>query len=234
MDAQVHEMRIFAAKQGWSIVDTYLMPETRSSDLDRAPEYQRMLEDAKAKRWDVLLCHKLDRLGRDRDMVVLFKAKLRKQGIEIKSVVENLSDSIEHRMLEQIYEVFSDFYAKNLGNETRKGHRQLTRQGYWKGGQPAWGLQTVEVDVGAKTPRKRLAPCPVRGPLMVEVFKRVAQGEPPELVRRWVANQTSEPEWKPQAFYARIHNPIYYGRLEYAGGLRGFGEIPLSQLLTKK
>lgn len=216
MDAQVFEMEAFCSREGLDIIDRYLMPEVRSSDLDKAPEFQRMLDDAKAKKWKVLLCHKLDRLGRDRDMVVMFKAALRKKGIEIRSVVENLSDSIEHRMLEQIHEVFSDYYARNLGNETRKGHRQLVRQGYWKGGLPAWGLTVEAVDhPGAKKPRKRLAACPVRGPIMAEVFARVAKGDPPEQVRRWVANQTSETEWKPQAFYARIHNPIYYGRLEY-------------------
>lgn len=215
LDAQVFEMEEFAKKQGWLVVDRYLMPEVRSTDLEKAAEYQRLIDDAKAKKWQVLLCHKLDRLGRDRDMVVMFKAGLRRKGIEIKSVVENLSDSMADRMMEQIHEVFSDYYAKNLGNETRKGHRQLTRQGYWKGGQPAWGLMTEEVDIGAKRPRQRLKACPVRGPLMVIVFEKVAAGETPEKVRRWVANQTSDAEWTPQAFYARIHNPVYYGRLEY-------------------
>lgn len=215
IEAQVYEMEAHCAKLGWEIVERYMLPEVRSADLDKAPEFQRMIEDAKAKRFKTLLCHKLDRLGRDREMVVLFKAGLRRQGIEIRSVIENLSDSLEDRMLEGMIELFSDYYSKNLGVETRKGHRQLVRQGFWRGGTPPWGLTTEVVDSGGKKPHKRLVACPVRGPLMVEVFRRMAAGETPEKIRRWVANQTSDAEWQPQSFYARIHNPTYYGRLEY-------------------
>lgn len=214
MDAQLAEMEAFALKQGWEIVDRYLMPEVRSSELDRAPEFQRMLDDAKQKRWKLLLCHKLDRLGRDREMVVMFKAQLRRQGIEIRSVVENLSDTIEHRMLEGMFELFADYYAKNLGQETRKGHRQLTREGFWKGGAPAWGYITEKTQTGAKREHSKLVPCPIRAPIMAEVFRRFAAGEPAKKVLRWIANTTGEP-WKPAALYARLKNPIYYGRLEY-------------------
>lgn len=221
IDAQVAEMDAFAAKQGWEVVERYLLPETRSSELDRSTEYCRMLDDAKAKKWQVLLCHKLDRLGRDRDMVVLFKATVRRLGIEIRSVVENLSDSMEHRMLEGMFELFADYYAKNLGQETRKGHRQLVRQGCWKGGPVAWGLTTEERNTGGKKSHKHLVACPVRGPILVEVFQRVAAGETPELVRRWVANKVGEEQWTPQTFYARIKNPVYHGRIEY--GRTSFG-----------
>ena len=131
LDAQFAEMEQFCAKQpGWEIVERYTLPETRSTELERSPEFARMLDDARAKKWKTLLCHKLDRLGRDRELVVITKAQLRKIGIEIRSVVENLSDSMEHRMLEGMFELFADFTAKNIGQETKKGHRQLTRGGF--------------------------------------------------------------------------------------------------------
>lgn len=214
MDAQLAEMEAFATRQGWEIADRYLMPEVNSSDLARSPEFQRMLDDAKAKRWKLLLCHKLDRLGRDREMVVMFKAQLRRQGIEIRSVVENLSDSMEHRLLEGMYELFADHFRQNLASETRKGHRQLTREGYWKGGKPPYGYVAQPVEAGKRS-RTRLVPCPKQGPVMEEVYRRIAAGESPGLVLRWVAIKTGEPVWQSQTLYARVRNPIYYGRLEY-------------------
>ena len=217
LEAQITEMEAFCQKNSWEIVDRYLLPEVRSADLDRTPEYIRMLDDAKAKpkKWEMLLCHKLDRLGREREAVVLMKATLRRRGVEIRSVVENLSDSMQDRMLEGMVELFADYYARNLGQETKKGHRQLTRQGYWKGGPPAFGLTTEEVQIEGGRTRKKLTAHPLQGPIMADVFRRTAAGESPKLIRRWVANSLGEEMWTGAAFLERIKNPVYYGLIEY-------------------
>ena len=213
LDAQVFEMEAFAKREGWEIADRYMLPETRSSELERCPEWERMIEDARAKRWSVLLVHKLDRLGRDRELVVITKASLRKQGIDIRSVVENLSDSIEHRMLEGVFELFSDFYSKNLGQETKKGHKQLVRQGFWTGGAVPWGCAIETVDCGNKS-HKRLIPHPERANVVRSVFHQLAHGALSTDVIDWVERQTGE-RWPRATFYTRIKNPIYYGRIEY-------------------
>jgi site-specific DNA recombinase len=93
-----------------------------------------MMRDARHKQFDLLLVHELDRLGRDRELAVLTKATLRRRGIQVQSVVENLSDSTQDRMFEGMMELFSDFYSQNLAEETRKGQRPLVRNGLWAGG----------------------------------------------------------------------------------------------------
>lgn len=214
IDAQLHEMEAHAAKQGWEVAARYMLPETRSCDLEKSAEWEKMMAAAKAREWTVLLLHKLDRLGRDRDMVVMTKALLRRQGVEIRSVVENLNDSIEHRMLEGVFEIFSDFYARNLGNETKKGHRQLVRQGFWTGGTVPYGL-ALEVVEGGKKPHKRLIACPHRADVVRTAFAMLANGKSSADILDWIEATTGEPRWNIATFYTRIRNPIYYGRLEY-------------------
>lgn len=211
--AQLHEMQQYVAEREWTVVARYSLPETSSSDIERSAEFQQMLADAKAKRFDVLVLHKLDRLGRDREMATLTKAHLRRLGIEIRSVVENLGDGVMDRMMEGMLELFSDFYRSNLGQETRKGHKQLTRDGLWRGGTVPWGLAVEEVPGGRRT-HKRLIVDPVRGPVMLAVFEGLAAGVPTPELLDLVESRTGE-RWHPASFYTRVRNPVYAGRISY-------------------
>lgn len=133
LEAQISEMERFSAGQGWTVSHRYLLPETRSADVKSAPEFQEMLAAAKRREFQVLLVHKLDRFGRNREDAVVYKSLLRRQGIQVRSVAENLGDGIFDRLIEGILEVVAEFYPLNLGQETRKGQAQLTRNGLFRG-----------------------------------------------------------------------------------------------------
>lgn len=215
LNAQVAEMEKFAyaAERQWEIVARYSLPEVSSDQIERSPEFLQMLADARAKRFDVLLLHKLDRLGRDREVAVMVKAHLRRMGVEIRSVVENFGDGLMDRMMEGFVELFADFYRGNLAEETKKGQRQLVREGWWRGGKVPWGLALEEVEGGKRTYR-RLIPDPVRGPLMVGVFEQLAAGGRLRDILAFVQEKTGE-VWPPPTFYSRVRNPVYKGVLEY-------------------
>lgn len=213
LNAQLAEMERYAAERSWDVVVRYQLPEIASHNLERAPEFLQMLADARAKKFNVLLLHKLDRLGRDREFAVMVKAHLRRMGVEIRSVVEDLGDGIMDRMMEGFVELFADFYRANLAEETKKGQRQLIRSGWWRGGKVPFGLALEEV-TGANRTFQRLIPCPQRGPVMIQVFERLAAGGRLRDILQYVEAQTGE-KWPPPTFYSRIKNPVYKGVLEY-------------------
>lgn len=213
LEAQVTEMERYCQERGWEIAVRYLLSETKSSDVEKSAEFQQMLDDARHKRFNVLLVHKLDRFGRDRETAVIYKAHLRRAGIKVVSVVENLGDSKMDRAMEGMLEVFNDMYRQNLAEETRKGHRQRTRNGYWTGGKVPWGLQAIDVnDTGRQF--KRLVADPARGPVMAEVFAKVAGGDKTADVLAYVERETGE-RWNVASLYTRIRNAVYKGLLEY-------------------
>jgi len=207
-------MEAYVAKNpGWVIVRRYLLPETRSSEIEKAEEFQTMLREAKGKSFEVLLIHKLDRFGRDRDTSVVHKAMLRRLGIQVRSVQENLGDGIMDRAMEGILEVMAEWYGANLGQETRKGHRQLTRKGFWTGGKVPFGYQVETVQDGSQE-RRRLVPSPTDGPIMEEVFNRLAAGELTGDVLKITQYRTGK-AWIYSTLVTRVKNPIYYGLVEY-------------------
>jgi len=213
IEAQLAEMESFCKNQGWTVVQRYLLPETRSADVERSESFQAMISAAKRKEFDVLLIHKLDRFGRSRETSVTYKALLRRHGIQVRSVVENLDDSIFSRLIEGILEVVAEFYSLNLGQEIKKGQKQLTRRGFFRGGKVPWGFRKAPVQEGDRT-HFIFEPDPVRAPIMEEVFRRVARGERTSDVLDWVKSRTGE-AWSKPTLYGRLKNSAYCGILEY-------------------
>ena len=62
-EMQIAELREYAAHRGWSIVSEYVDLGVSGSKESR-PELNRMMKDAHARRFDAVVCWKLDRLGR--------------------------------------------------------------------------------------------------------------------------------------------------------------------------
>lgn len=156
LEAQLAEMEAFVSRQpGWEVTHRYTLPETRSCEIEKAPEFQAMMRDARARAFQVLLVHKLDRFGRNRDTSVIHKAMLRRLGVQVRSVCENLGESIMDRAMEGMLEVMAEWYGGNLGQETRKGHRALTRKGFWTGGKVPFGYRAEPVMEGTRQ-RSRL------------------------------------------------------------------------------
>ena len=62
-DMQIRELRNFVKRSGWKLFKEYI-DEGYSGKDTRRPEYTRMMEDARRRRFNVLLVWKLDRLSR--------------------------------------------------------------------------------------------------------------------------------------------------------------------------
>jgi len=61
-ELQIRELQACADRQGWSIVDTY--QDTMSGAKANRPDLNRLMLDARARKFDCLLVWKLDRFGR--------------------------------------------------------------------------------------------------------------------------------------------------------------------------
>lgn len=227
IEAQLSEMETYAEAHGWTVVRRYLLAETRSADVEKAPEFQEMMADAKRKQFDALLLHKLDRFGRDRETSIVHKAALRRLGIRVCSVVENLGDGIMDRMMEGIIEIMAEWFSHNLGQETRKGHRSLTRKGLWFGGKVPWGIQIETMTEGTRE-HKRFIPDPVRGPVVREVYEMMAAGRRASDIQDHIQARCGE-SWHMASLYTRLRNPIYYGLIEY-----GKTSMPMKQKRRKQ
>lgn len=69
VDMQLHELRNFAQRSGWSVYAEFIDLGMTGGNLNR-PAFKEMMEAARRRKFDVLLVWKLDRLGRSlKDLV---------------------------------------------------------------------------------------------------------------------------------------------------------------------
>ena len=123
IEAQERACREYAQRKGLQIIEVYA-DRAKSGTNSEREEFQRMIKDSSEKKFRYLIVHKLDRFSRNKYDAVIYKRKLRTNGVTILSVVENLDDSPESIMLETVIEGMSDYFSKNLAREVMKGLKE--------------------------------------------------------------------------------------------------------------
>lgn len=143
IDAQVRAMTAYCRQHHYIVVSTYI-DEAKSATTDRRPDFQRMIEDSKKGIFDIVLVHKLDRFARNRYDSAVYKRELKKNGVSVYSVLENLDDSPESIMMESVLEGMAEYYSQNLGREVMKGMKETALQCKHTGGKPPLGYDLDE------------------------------------------------------------------------------------------
>lgn len=130
--AQLDAMREYAKKRKWRIIGEYIDEGKSAKTADR-PELKRLLDRCKQEKGivDVVVIHKIDRLARNVTDHAMIKVLLKRQGIRLVSVVENIEDTISGQLLENIMASIAEFYSANLAEEVRKGRISKLKKGGW-------------------------------------------------------------------------------------------------------
>jgi DNA invertase Pin-like site-specific DNA recombinase len=136
LDAQETACRRLAKERGWSVVEVFTDQESART-TDR-PGFKRMLRQAKAGRFDVLIVHKLDRFSRSvADQTSAFGA-LVKADVGFISATEGKFDfsSPAGRLQMNVLGAVNEWYLDNLAAETSKGLKARAEAGMWLGQVP--------------------------------------------------------------------------------------------------
>jgi site-specific DNA recombinase len=98
--------------------------------LHERPEGKRLLEDAKAGRFDTVLVYRLDRIGRKLLVVVDAHDRLEEAGVVLKSATEPIDTSTPAgRMYFQMLASFSEFERETIRQRTSDGLGRALRNG---------------------------------------------------------------------------------------------------------
>ena len=144
--AQLKALRRYALARGWEIVSEYV-DEAESAKSANRPAFQEMIAAAKKKErpFDSILVWKLSRFARNREDSIIYKSLLRKRGISVISINEQIDDSASGRLLEGMIEVIDEFYSANLAQDTMRGMKENISRGFFNGGNVPFGYRKVKV-----------------------------------------------------------------------------------------
>src|SRR5919112_6001541 len=86
--------------------------------LEERPEGRRLLEDAKASKFDAVLVYKLDRLGRSLLVIVDAHDRLQAAGVSLRSATEPIDTSNPSgRLVFQLLASFAEYERETIGLE---------------------------------------------------------------------------------------------------------------------
>lgn len=123
IDGQLRDCYKFAEQNNIKIVGEYI-DRALSAKTDHRPEFQRMIKDSERHIFDVILVWKLDRFARNRFDSANYKARLKRNGAKIMSVMENISDSPEGILMESLLEGMAEYYSAELAEKVKRGMRE--------------------------------------------------------------------------------------------------------------
>jgi site-specific DNA recombinase len=143
IEAQLRAMHDYCGRNGVTVVREFC-DHAKSATTDDRPEFQNMIDSAKNGGFNLAIVHKLDRFSRNRYDSAYYKRELKKCGVTLLSVLENLDDSPESIILESVLEGMSEYYSKNLAREVMKGLRESALECRYVGGFIPYGFVVDE------------------------------------------------------------------------------------------
>ena len=213
IEGQLHDCHAWAERMGYAVLHEYI-DRALTGTKDTRPDFQRMIRDAEKKQFQLVIVWKLDRFARNRYDSAIYKARLKKFGVRVVSVMENVGDGPEGIILEGILESMAEYYSANLAENVKRGLRESVHKGQYAGG---------PVPLGYRVENHRLVADERTAPLAQEIFRRYADGESPsaiaaDLNERGFKTRLGRP-FRISSFDGMLTCRIYIGEYIYNGEL---------------
>ena len=117
---QIRDCREYAERNGITIIHEYT-DSALTGKTDKRPSFQQMIKDAEKHSFQIVLVWKLDRFARNRYDSAMYRNLLKKNGVKIVSVMENISETPEGIILEGLMESLAEYYSANLAENVKRG-----------------------------------------------------------------------------------------------------------------
>jgi DNA invertase Pin-like site-specific DNA recombinase len=172
---QLQELRRYVEARGWPAVE--YVDRGVSGAKDRRPALDRLLSDARRRRFDVLVCWRLDRLGRNLKHLITLLDDLQALGVAFVSLAEGIDATTPAGRLQmQILGAIAEFEKGRIVERVRAGLARARAQGQ------RLGRPRRQIDPEALA---RVAGLPDR-----EAARRL--GVPRSTLQRWLAQKPAE------------------------------------------
>jgi len=133
LEVQREYLESFAQREGYEIFKVYC-DEGISAYSTRRPALQALLTDAKAKRFELVLVHKIDRFSRNLKDLLMLVDELSSYGVAFKSATEafDTTTSAGKLMFQQLGS-FAEFERNRIAERVFPGMVKGVQRGNWQG-----------------------------------------------------------------------------------------------------
>jgi site-specific DNA recombinase len=219
IEDQVRQCGARIEREGWQIAEIY-SDHAISGATTLRPGYQRMLEDARAGCFEILVAEALDRLSRDQENIAGLFKQLSFAGIKLIT----LSEGEVGELHVGLKGTMNALFLKDLAQKTRRGLEGRVRQGK-SGGGLCFGYDVVrKFDADGEAVRGERRINEAEAAIVRRIFEEFANGRSPRAIAQSL-NKHGIPgpagrSWGPSTIYGNwqrgtgiLNNELYIGRL---------------------
>ena len=219
IDDQIRQCKERIDREGWSLVFSYSDRAISGANHLR-PGYQKLLEDARAGLFDVVVAEALDRLSRDQEHIAGFFKQLTFAGIKIITLAEGEISELHVGLKGTMNALF----LKDLADKTRRGMRGRVEEGMAASGK-CYGYDIVrEFDASSAPVRGKRKINDSEAAVLRRIFEEYANGKSPIAIAKSlnaenIPGPTSK-GWAPSTIHGHrqrctgiLNNELYIGKM---------------------
>ena len=219
ISAQLRALREYAKNNNCEIVREFI-DEAETGRTTARPAFRERISLARhpEKPFELIFVWKYSRFARSREDSIVYKAMLRKNGVQLISINEPRDDTPTGRLLEAIIESLDEFYSDNLGEEVTRGMRESASRGYYLSARPPYGYIKVRVKDGEKE-RTKLDIEPNQAATVASIYQDILSGKgmttiTKDLNQKGIASPAGK-GWSKTGLHIILKNEVYTGTLVY-------------------
>ena len=120
IEGQLRVCKAFCKQKDITVIGEYCDRHISGLTDDR-PEFQRLIADAKKKKFEAVVVYKTDRFARNKYDSAIYKRELKQNGIQIFYAAESIPEGPEGIILESLMEGLAEYYSAELSQKIRRG-----------------------------------------------------------------------------------------------------------------
>jgi site-specific DNA recombinase len=219
IEDQIRQCRARIDQEGWQRSEIY-SDHAISGATTLRPGYQKMLEDARAGRFEVVVAEALDRLSRDQENIAGLFKQLSFAGVRLITLSEGEIGELHVGLKGTMNALF----LKDLAQKTRRGLEGRIRQGKSGGGR-CYGYDIVHsVDHSGEAVRGERRINQTEATIVRRIFEEFAKGRSPRAIASALNKEAlsgpASKTWGSSTIYGNwrrgtgiLNNELYVGRL---------------------
>lgn len=217
----------YALERGWDIYNIYSDEDYSGADALR-PDFNHMLEAAKAGKFQIVLCKSQSRFTRDMELVEKYIHGLFPiWGIRFIAVADNADTEVRgNKKARQINGLINEWYLEDLSENIRMVFDMKRRKGQYIGGFPIYGYKKHPTD------KNKIVIDPEAAEVVRQIFQWSLEGHGKQeiahmlndsgilnptlykMAHGWTYRNTARPNytvWNKTTVWRILHNEMYTG-----------------------
>jgi site-specific DNA recombinase len=135
---QIAQCRAWCEAKGWQVAEVFSEPGASALDDDR-PVFQELIFKATRpeRPFDHVVVHSLSRFSRDSLHSELYVRQLRKAGVSLVSITQDIGQDASGEFIRKVLNVFDEHQSRENAKHVHRAMLENARQGFWNGSRPS-------------------------------------------------------------------------------------------------